>query len=266
MADNFKLWSYQQKVEWLMEHYKKEETDLSDLSEQVETNTGDIADLKDADEDLDERITALENAPAPAGGLEIINVSKGEASQMGDGYYDLVISNEDKAKVLANPQNYILAFAENHVGTAYAQFTGSTTTEDIGMNENAYGFTFLGTFPAIRDITLYIGDMDIYYEVTYRTIDASNSSYALVETITTGLSGANALDLDSDQINSIYYNPDKFQIKVEDSGDVQILRYDGFDNNTVYFSSRKPVSGTNYSGAVFSITDVMGTKTQHYSG
>lgn len=269
MSNDFKLWSYQQKVEWLMEQVKKGTVDIDDLKEQVETNTGNIETNADDISDLDDRVEALENAPAPTGGIEIINVEVGEASQMGEDYYELVISNEDKAKVLEHPENYILAFTEKHVGTAYAQFTGSMSADDMGMNENAYGFTFLGTFPAIHDIQIFVGDIDLYFEKTYHTIDTNNSNYALGEVITCGIDpdNSNKLDLDAVQIMSIYNNPENVgYIKVEDSGDVQILRYDGFANNTVYFSSRKPVSGSNYSGAVFSITDVMGTKTQYYSG
>lgn len=101
------------------------------------------------------------------GGLEVINVSKGEASQMGEGYYDLTISEADKAKILANPQNYVLSFAENHVGTAYAHLIGAMDATTFGVTENVYKFTFLGTFPSIYDIQLYVGDQDIYYEKRY---------------------------------------------------------------------------------------------------
>lgn len=271
MSNDFKLWSYQQKVEWLMEQVKKGTVDVEELASQVETNkdnietnTGDISDLKDANEDLDERVTALEEAPAPTGGLEIINVSVGEPSQMGEGYYDLTISADDKAKILANPQNYILAFAENHVGTAYAHFIGSMDAGTFGMDMKVYGFTFLGTFPAIHDIQLFVGDMDIYYEKTYQTVDADNAPYVRGETIETAPSDTHTLDLTSDQLIDIYHSPEGKTLKVQDLNYTVYLHYDGIANNTVYFSGTKPVSGAS-GKATFTITNVMGTLTQYYN-
>lgn len=108
------------------------------------------------------------------GGLEVINVSKGEASQMGEGYYDLTISEADKAKILVNPQNYVLAFTENHVGTAYAHLKGVMDTATMGTNEKVYGFTFLGSFPTIYDIQIFVGDMDMYYEASYRVAEPTD--------------------------------------------------------------------------------------------
>ncbi len=268
MADNkFKLGlSYQENLLWCIEQISKGTVDVEELTEQVETNKGDIEDLQETDTSLDERITALEEAPAPTGGLEIINVSVGEASEMGEGYYELVISPEDKAKVLANPQNYVLVFAENHVGTAYAHFIGSMSAELMGMNENVYDFTFLGTFPSIYDIQLFVGDIDIYFEKRYETIDANDVPYVIGKTIETSPGGSSDLNLTSDQIAEIYNTADVEQItlKVIDASYTVYLHYDGFANNTVFFSGTKPVSGGT-GKATFTIVNVMGTLTQHYN-
>lgn len=104
------------------------------------------------------------------GGLEVINVSKG-ALDPDTGMYALTISASDKTKVLANPHNCVLAFTENHVGTAYAYLTGIMD----GICE--YIFSFIssvenasGTFPAITQTMIGISEnMDMWMEQTYTT-------------------------------------------------------------------------------------------------
>lgn len=104
------------------------------------------------------------------GGLEVINVSKG-ALDPDTGMYALTISAEDKAKVLTNPHNCVLAFAENHVGTAYAYL--------IGVMDGIYEYIFnfvssvenaSGTFPVITQTMIGISEnMDMWMEQTYTT-------------------------------------------------------------------------------------------------
>lgn len=262
MSDEIKLWSYQQKVEWLMEQVKNGTVDIEDLTTQVETNTGDIATNKDDISDLDDRVEALENAPAPTGGLELISVEIGLEPDPNTGMYSLTISDEDKAKVLANPQNCVIAFTENHIGTAYAYFTG------IMSEVYTYIFNFIssatninGTFPVITQTMIGISEnMEGAMITTYTSTLDNKLTYEAGEGDI-----ANTLDLTSDQLVEIYENAENVDYIRVTTGSYTIdLHYDGKANDTVYFSVRKPVSGGSGT-ATFSITKVMSVYTQYYN-
>lgn len=271
MSNDFKLWSYQQKVEWLLEQVKKGTVDVEELTSQVETNkdnietnTGDISNLKEADKTLDERIKTLEEAPAPTGGVEIINVTIGEYSEATH-YYALTISAEDKAKVLANPQNYVLAFEEPDQHSTYDYASYYTKYPD-----NMYIYRWTRTVAASGDarqpLTAVVEyqfaiseNADMFSSITFEVPTSSTK-----ETITCGVASANELDLTKNQLVEIYTNPEKYDIKVVDNSYTVYLHYDGFASGTVFFSGTKPVSGAS-TKATFSITKIMSILTQHYN-
>lgn len=201
-----------------------------------------------------------------SGGMEVINVSKGELDQE-TGIYALVISAFDKAKVLANPQNCVIAFAEEHVGTAYAYFTG--VQEGVFYQ---YIFNFVseddngtGTFPVINQTMIAISEnMDGLMEQTYTTTLTSDVYECDVA------EGGTTLTLTSDQLEEICHtNPTNKKIRVfaynNPSPYSIVLHYDGDTGNVYYFSGRKPSSTPGTATFVITYDSETHTYTQVYT-
>lgn len=205
--------------------------------------------------------------PEP-GGLEVINVSKGELDE-NTGIYALVISASDKAKVLANPQNCVLAFTEEHVGTAYAFLTGV-----MGGAMYEYIFNFVtteastgGTFLAVEQTMIGISEnMDGLSEHTYTSTLDGDYTYQASE-------GEDGLSFTSSQLSEIY-GIARFvkYIRVTGAGYTLDLHYDGkiklgenLQDGAVYFSARKPSSTEATVTFVITYDHLTNTYTQTYT-
>ena len=125
--------------------------------EQIKHKADKIGAISDDIDDLDERVTALEDAPASGG---FVTFDAGDASvgqtKYGNGYEDAV--------PLPNTPSAVIKASDMVQLTMYAEFIGSTNTYTFNMIRNGDAYTALYCyFATVYSVIWMPNDNIIYY-------------------------------------------------------------------------------------------------------